>query len=341
MFKLHQVLKSSRAAIDLASIMVGIIVIGLIGGVIAATVFAVIPWSQDKAAKQQLDSIASAQNAYRGLSTDKTAGLKDTETNPTDASDANQVVLNSSFTGSKGLEKNGLLASSDKYCTVPTVNGSDYNAYVVSSSGKVFASTSKGVQNTPVQDALTCLGQVTNGSLTLGASNPPAEPKLVYSETFESYKSTSVTPPGWSAPATPRVGINTYNSAVHSGQLALSATLSSSSTETFGNIKLDLTKAKTPYSFIPGKNYTVGVWLRGPSTNPKVVNPSFTVNGITSGQSIYDGTAWHYLEVTFTATETTESAIVFQSNAPGPVISGSPSGYNYFGIDDITITQNN
>lgn len=81
--------KNEEGAIDLASIMVGIIVIGLIGGVIAATVFAVIPWAQDNAAKQQLDSIASAQSAYIGLSADsgnikfgtanelKTAGLFD------------------------------------------------------------------------------------------------------------------------------------------------------------------------------------------------------------------------------------------------------------------------
>jgi len=62
-------------AIDLASIMVGIIVIGLIGGVIAATVFAVIPWAQDNAAKQQLDSVASAQSAYIGLSTDANNGV--------------------------------------------------------------------------------------------------------------------------------------------------------------------------------------------------------------------------------------------------------------------------
>jgi hypothetical protein len=51
--------------------MVGIIVIGLIGGVIAATVFAVIPWAQDNAAKQQLDSVASAQSAYIGLVADQ------------------------------------------------------------------------------------------------------------------------------------------------------------------------------------------------------------------------------------------------------------------------------
>jgi type II secretory pathway pseudopilin PulG len=62
--------KNEAGAIDLASIMVGIIVIGLIGGVIAATVFAVIPWAQDNAAEQQLDSISSAQSAYIGLSTE-------------------------------------------------------------------------------------------------------------------------------------------------------------------------------------------------------------------------------------------------------------------------------
>jgi type II secretory pathway pseudopilin PulG len=62
--------KNEAGAIDLASIMVGIIVIGLIGGVIAATVFAVIPWAQDNAAKQQLDSIVAAESAYLGLSAD-------------------------------------------------------------------------------------------------------------------------------------------------------------------------------------------------------------------------------------------------------------------------------
>jgi type II secretory pathway pseudopilin PulG len=66
--------KNEAGAIDLASIMVGIIVIGLIGGVIAATVFAVIPWAQDNAAKQQLDSISSAQSAYIGLSADGPTG---------------------------------------------------------------------------------------------------------------------------------------------------------------------------------------------------------------------------------------------------------------------------
>jgi hypothetical protein len=58
---------NEEGAIDLASIMVGIIVIGLIGGVIAATVFAVIPWAQDNAAKQQLDAVVTAQSAKAGM----------------------------------------------------------------------------------------------------------------------------------------------------------------------------------------------------------------------------------------------------------------------------------
>lgn len=55
--------RNEKGAIDLASIMVGVIVVGLIGGVIAATIFAVIPWAQDQAAKQQLDNIVTAENA--------------------------------------------------------------------------------------------------------------------------------------------------------------------------------------------------------------------------------------------------------------------------------------
>lgn len=70
------IVKSSKAAIDLASIMVGILVIGLIGGVIATTLFAVIPWSQDNRARGQLDSVVAAQGAYLGLNDIQTYGVK-------------------------------------------------------------------------------------------------------------------------------------------------------------------------------------------------------------------------------------------------------------------------
>lgn len=53
-------------AIDLASIIVGIIVLGIVGGIAAAVLFAVIPWTQNNAAKQQLASVVTAENAYTG-----------------------------------------------------------------------------------------------------------------------------------------------------------------------------------------------------------------------------------------------------------------------------------
>lgn len=65
---LRSTFASENGAIDLASIMVGVIVIGLIGGVIAATVFTVIPWAQDNAAKQQLAEVHTAENVFSGFS---------------------------------------------------------------------------------------------------------------------------------------------------------------------------------------------------------------------------------------------------------------------------------
>lgn len=45
--------------------MVGVLVVGIIGGVISATVFSVIPWSQDQAAKQSVSEAQTAQSLYR------------------------------------------------------------------------------------------------------------------------------------------------------------------------------------------------------------------------------------------------------------------------------------
>jgi type II secretory pathway pseudopilin PulG len=132
MLKIHQIFKSSRAAIDLASIMVGIIIIGLIGSVIAATVFAVIPWTQDKAAKQQLESIHTAENAYYGLSTA-------TDSNLTNA-------IPSSFTDSDGLAVNNLLTTAPNYCVIAVDGLQNYTAYSRSGSGKVFFSTNDNKQ---------------------------------------------------------------------------------------------------------------------------------------------------------------------------------------------------
>jgi type II secretory pathway pseudopilin PulG len=125
---MKEAFKNEAGAIDLASIMVGIIVIGLIGGVIAATVFAVIPWAQDNAAKQQLDSVVSAQSAFLGLSADGPIA------NVTPANTINTY-------GTKvQLASAGLLSSTAPVSIVvgTDATGPHYGAVVKSASGGYF-----------------------------------------------------------------------------------------------------------------------------------------------------------------------------------------------------------
>lgn len=124
------IFRNEAGAIDLASVMVGIIVIGLIGGAIAATVFAVIPWTQDKAAKQQIDSLVSAQSAYRGLSSTIPPSL------PT-GHPAN------SYGSSDQLEEAGLLKKGPKYCSTSTDDGKGYIVFTRSDSGKIWSASDK------------------------------------------------------------------------------------------------------------------------------------------------------------------------------------------------------
>ena len=155
MLKFHSVLKSSRAAIDLASIMVGVIIIGLIGGVIAATVFAVIPWSQDKAAKQQLEAIATAENAQYGKS-----------------SEGNSKPF---YGDSATLAAGGWLQQGENYCVVtPDEDKQSYKAAVKSASGKVFVSTNKAPNPVEaVTGETTCIGVGTGtGGSTPEVGNP-------------------------------------------------------------------------------------------------------------------------------------------------------------------------
>jgi type II secretory pathway pseudopilin PulG len=153
-------------AIDLASIMVGIIVIGLIGGVIAATVFAVIPWAQDNAAKQQLDSVASAQSAYVGLSADDGAG------NVGQIKFGNATDLN---TG-KSLFDAG--AAKVSIATNGQGTAAHYGAAIASSSGKVYYITDKKTQPTGVATAAlakTAVEGVTGtGTVWTGTTGPVA-----------------------------------------------------------------------------------------------------------------------------------------------------------------------
>lgn len=130
------IFRNEQGAIDLASIMVGIIVIGLIGGVIASTVFAVIPWTQDNAAKQQLDSVVSAESAYIGLSSTTPPSL------PAGAK-------GNSFGNSAELATAKLMGTGPNYCVVTPADGKSYVAYSKSASGAVFHVTDKNSKAEP------------------------------------------------------------------------------------------------------------------------------------------------------------------------------------------------
>lgn len=62
---LHRMRRRTRAAIDLASVMVGVAVVALLAGTIGAAVFAVIPWAQDESAKNDLKAVVIAENTAR------------------------------------------------------------------------------------------------------------------------------------------------------------------------------------------------------------------------------------------------------------------------------------
>ena len=141
---LNTVFRDEDGAIDLASIMVGVIVIGLIGGAIAATVFAVIPWSQDNAAKQQLDSIVQAENAYFGLSAANPSPLPA-------GTPAN------SFGKSTELETAKLLKTGQRYCATTPDDKKSYTGYSQSSSGKIFTVTDKNTKAIPFTESIDLL----------------------------------------------------------------------------------------------------------------------------------------------------------------------------------------
>lgn len=145
---MYRIFSSSRAAIDLASIMVGVIIIGIIGGVISATVFAVIPWTQDKTARQQLDSIVQAESAHAGLSTDSG---------------------DYRFADSKELDAAGLLTANPQYCAVKSSDGKNYQAFSKSATGKIFTVTTKEPKPVETQSSTTCLATEEN-------SEPITEP---------------------------------------------------------------------------------------------------------------------------------------------------------------------
>lgn len=110
-------LRNTNAAIDLASIMVGVIILGILGSLISATIFAVIPWAQDNAARSTLSQAKVAEGTQRGLS-DK-------------------------YVDHETLSANRLLQNQPGLAVRTNTAGTCYVAVIVSATGNMFWTSDK------------------------------------------------------------------------------------------------------------------------------------------------------------------------------------------------------
>lgn len=56
--------RNEKGAMDLTSIIVSVVVIGILSSVVAATIFVLIPWAQDGAARNKLAQLSTSQTSY-------------------------------------------------------------------------------------------------------------------------------------------------------------------------------------------------------------------------------------------------------------------------------------
>ena len=137
------IFRNEHGAVDLGSIMVGVIVIGLIGGVIAATVFAVIPWVQNTAAKHALQSVATAQGAYKA-STNTYGSMKD--------------LAKNNFIEHDGTNLHEEVSSDGSVCARVTADGG-YIASSKSATGEFFNISDTSNKPLKVKEHRTCFGE--------------------------------------------------------------------------------------------------------------------------------------------------------------------------------------
>lgn len=123
------VLRSEGGALDLASVMVGVLVIGIVGGVIAATVFAVIPWSQDRAARGGLDAVKTSESVQYGQSAGNGVG---------------KFMVDADLSGTTNATGAVLMQASPRIKVAVSANGQHYVGASASETGTVFYISENG-----------------------------------------------------------------------------------------------------------------------------------------------------------------------------------------------------
>jgi cell division septation protein DedD len=172
-------------AVDTSSIMIAVIVLGLLAGLIASTVFVVIPWAQDNAAKQQLKSIMAAQQVYAGMATleqvspdNNPSGslgllhrsvLVKTETNDPAAYGTLSDLIKADLFDPDFLPVDAddliygeqVLSPDRSLCVIKVENGKGYEAAVRSTSGHIFVTNDGWVGPIQIPDTEPiCRGRV-------------------------------------------------------------------------------------------------------------------------------------------------------------------------------------
>ena len=157
----RRALRSTTGAIDLASIMVGVLVIGIIGGVISSTVVSVIPWTQDSAARQNLDATKTAEGVAR--------------------------AMDGTYQDSDTLATNGHLRKSANLIADTDAAGTCWLSLSASATGAIFWSSDKHpspqsyVQGTSESDPDWCVGQADVADLISKITGKPAAAPLGFS----------------------------------------------------------------------------------------------------------------------------------------------------------------
>lgn len=105
-------LRSVSGAFDLPSILVGVVVVGILTAGVLASIFGVIPFAQDRGAKQDLSALTTAEGVSK--------------------------VKDGSFKDKDGLKNAGYLSAADKLAASTNPAGSCYAGISKSGSGRLF-----------------------------------------------------------------------------------------------------------------------------------------------------------------------------------------------------------
>jgi hypothetical protein len=175
-----QVIKSSKGALDLASVMIGVLVIGVIGGLISAFVFAVIPWTQDKTAVSQLNAVIDSQQAYAGFSAESNNNMSLSQA-VAPAATSDPVVMH--FGTLKDLVDKGVLnvkvaegsdtVSHDGNLCVVAVTDTTFRAEVKSVTGALFFATQSSTVKPMKAEESVCIPDPGTGLAPGSVAKPP------------------------------------------------------------------------------------------------------------------------------------------------------------------------